>query len=160
MQWVESIIIERPKAEVYRAVVDQNVLMQWSAWPEATGFTCRVEGDGTSAGSQIVFSDSHGVVQGRQTLLTEDGTLVRNQMKNRGPRGRDIEPRVDFRVEELSPSRTKVSLEFEVEPPVPAVLKPIAARWLTKSIRPLHVKDLEQLKALVERSAEGSPRGA
>lgn len=160
MQWIESITIDRPKATVYAAVVDQHVLMQWSAWPEATGFTCRVEGDGTSPGSQIVFSDAEGVVQGRQTLLSEDGTLVRNQMKNRGPRGRDIEPRVDFRVEELGPTSTRVSLEFEVEPPVPALLKPIAARWLTKSIRPLHVKDLEQLKALVERDAESSPSAA
>lgn len=152
MQWVESIIVARPKAEVYAAVVDQRVLMQWSAWPEATGFTCRVDGDGTSPGSMIVFSDADGVEQGRQTLLDEDGTLVRNQMRNRGPRGQYIEPRVDFRVEAVSDSSTRVSLEFEVEPPVPSLLKPIAARWLTRSIRPLHVKDLEQLKALVERT--------
>ncbi len=155
MRWIESILIERPKSAVYAAVVDQNILMQWSAWPEATGFTCHVEGDGVTPGSRIVFSDSSGVVQGQQTLVSADGTLVRNQMKNRGPRGRDIEPRVDFRVEDAGASQTKVSLEFEVDPPVPALLRPIASRWLSRSIRPLHVRDLEQLKAHVERDGGG-----
>lgn len=150
MKWTESIVIGRPKAIVYPAVLNQNILMRWSAWPAATGFTCAVQGDGVSPGSQIVFTDKDGAVQGRQTLQSADGTWVRNVMKNRGPRGRDIEPRVDFRVEEITPTSTRVSLDFEVVPPVPAILRPIADRWLTRSIRPLHVKDLEQLKTLVE----------
>lgn len=90
MRWSESIRIAAPSGRVYSAVRDQHTLMTWSAWPEATGFTCRVDGDGLSPGSQIVFTDSDGVEQGRQNL------------------------------------------------------------WLTRSIRPLHVKDLQQLKTLVE----------
>lgn len=46
MQWTETITIETPRDSVYQAVRDQHTLMQWSAWPEATGFTCRVDGDG------------------------------------------------------------------------------------------------------------------
>jgi len=155
MKWTESIRIERPKDTVYPAVLDQTTLMEWSAWPAATGFTCQVEGDGTSPGSQIVFTDKDGKEQGRQTLVSADGTLIRNVMKNRGPGGRDIEPKVDFRVEEIGSSSTLVSLDFEVEPPVPALLRPIAKMWLTRNIRPLHIKDLEQLKDLVEGRHDG-----
>lgn len=150
MQWSESIRIAASSELVYDAVHDQQTLMAWSAWPEATGFTCRVEGDGLSPGSQIVFADSEGEEQGRQTLVSADGEWVRNRMRNRGPRGRWIEPRVDFQVTSVSPNTTQVTLEFEVEPPVPRLLRPIANRWLQRSIRPLHVKDLEQLKSLVE----------
>ncbi len=150
MHWIESIDIDAPHDVVYEAVLDQSTLMRWSAWPSATGFTCAVEGDGRSPGSQIVFQDAKGVEQGRQTLVSSDGELVRNVMRNRGPGGRPVEPSVDFRVTALSPERTRVALEFAVEPPVPRLLRPLAQRWLQRSIRPLHVKDLEQLKQLVE----------
>lgn len=154
VKWTESIFIDRPKATVYRAVLDQNTLMKWSAWPAATGYTCRVEGDGITPGSQIVFTDEDGKEQGRQTLTSADGTTVRNVMRNRGPGGRDIEPKVDFRVEAVDAETTRVSLDFDVDPPVPAPLRPVAKLWLTRRIRPLHVKDLQQLKDLVERRGD------
>lgn len=124
---------------------DQNVLMEWSAWPEATGYTCAIEGDGRSLGSEIVFRNADGIEQGRQRIVAVGVTGVRN----RGPRGRWIEPRVDFRVEPEGQG-SRVHLDFEVEPPVPRVLRPLANRFLTRSFRPLHVEDLERLKALVE----------
>lgn len=151
MKWTETIVIDRPQTAVYLAVLDQHTLMQWSAWPAATGFTCAVHGDGTSPGSQIVFTDADGTEQGRQTLTSADGTTVRNVMKNRGPGGRDIEPKVDFRVEAVGSGTTRVSLDFEVDPPVPALLRPIANTWLSRKIRPLHAKDHQQLKDLVEQ---------
>lgn len=154
MHWIESIDVDAPRDEVYEAVLDQHSLMQWSAWPSATGFTCAVEGDGRSPGSQIVFQDTQGVEQGRQTLVSSDGELVRNVMRNRAPRGRYVEPTVDFRVTALSAQRTRVALEFEVDPPVPRLMRPLARRWLQRSIRPLHLKDLEQLKQLVESARE------
>lgn len=150
MRWTESIDIDRPTSVVYPAVWDQNVLMQWSAWPSATGYTCHVEGDGRTPGSRIVFADSRGETQGEQTLLSADGTTVRNVMNNRGPGGRSVQPRVDFRVEEVSNGVTRVSLDFALTPPVPFFLRPVANAWLTRRIRPLHKKDLEQLKTLVE----------
>lgn len=135
--------------EVFEAVWDQNVLMVWSAWPEATGYTCAVEGDGRSVGSEIIFRSADGVEQGRQQLVAVGDGVVRNRMRNRGPRGRWVEPSVDFRVE-AEGEGTRVHLDFEVEPPVPRVLQPLANRYLTRSIRPLHVADLVRLKALVE----------
>lgn len=155
MRWSESILIDAPRDDVYEAVADQQVLMVWSAWPRTTGFSCRVEGDGRSPGSQIVFTSPDGVEQGRQTLLAADGSWVRNRMRNPGPGNRWVEPRVDFRVQHAQAGTTEVTLEFEVTPPVPRLLHPIANRWLQRSIRPLHVQDLEQLKALVEQRHAG-----
>ena len=61
-------------------------------------------------------------------------------------------PLVDFNIDPITEGRTRVSLAFEVEPPVSRLVKPLANRWLRRSIRPLHVKDLQQLKDLVERA--------
>lgn len=150
MQWTETIITEAPDDDVYQAVRDQHTPMQGSAWPDTTGSTCRVEGDGTSPGSQIIFTDSKGIEQGRQTLVSADADAVRNRMRDRGPRGRWVSPSVDFHIDPVTPARTRVSLAFDVEPPVPRILKPVANRWLRRSIRLLHVKDLQQPKDLVE----------
>jgi carbon monoxide dehydrogenase subunit G len=149
MEWTESIFVSARTDAVFEAVRDQHVLMKWSAWPEATGYTCAVEGDGRSVGSQIVFRSADGVEQGRQRLVAVADGVVRNRMRNRGPRGRWVEPSVDFRVEPEGEG-SRVHLDFAVEPPVPRVLRPLAERYLTRSIRPLHVADLVRLKALVE----------
>ena len=152
MKWIEAIDIQAPLDVVHRAVLDQHTLMQWSAWPEATGYTCRVDGDGQSPGSQIVFTDPKGVEQGRQTLVSANDRIIRNTMRNRGPGGRWVTSLVDFHIDPITEGRTRVSLAFEVEPPVPRLVKLLANRWLRRSIRPLHIKDLQQLKDLVERA--------
>jgi hypothetical protein len=149
MRWTESIYVSAGPEVVLEAVRDQNVLMEWSAWPEATGYTCAVEGDGRSVGSEIVFRNADGVEQGRQRIVAVGDGVVRNQMRNRGPRGRWVEPSVDFRVERDGEG-SRVHLDFEVEPPVPRILRPLANWYLTRSIRPVHVEDLVRLKALVE----------
>ena len=149
MQWTESVDVERPLALVREAVLDQEQLMQWSAWPEATGFTCAVEGDGRSPGSQVVFRDRRGTVQGRQTIIGADGTVVRNRLANRGPLGREITPEVDFRLEALGPQRTRVHLDFRGRAPLPAPLRQLVEVPLGRWVRRLHVKDLAQLEAHV-----------
>jgi carbon monoxide dehydrogenase subunit G len=149
MRWSESIYVDQPPDKVLEAIRDQYVLMQWSAWPEATGYTCAVEGDGRSVGSEIVFRSSDGVEQGRQRITAVDEKAVRNKMRNRGPRGTWVEPSVDFRVEPEGHG-SMVHLDFEVIPPVPRLLHPFANRYLTRTIRPLHVEDLRRLKALTE----------
>lgn len=149
MRWTESVFVAQTPEAVLEAIRDQHVLMRWSAWPEATGYTCSVEGDGRSVGSEIVFRSADGVEQGRQRMIATEGTVVRNALRNRGPRGRWVEPTVDFRVEAENDG-CRVHLDFEVQPPVPTLLRPLANRYLTRSIRPLHVKDLRRLKALVE----------
>jgi carbon monoxide dehydrogenase subunit G len=154
MRWRESIHVDQPPDTVLEAIRDQHVLMQWSAWPEATGYTCAVDGDGRSVGSEIVFRSSDGVEQGRQRITAVEENAVRNTMRNRGPRGTWVEPTVDFRVEPEG-NGSLVHLDFEVTPPVPRLLRPVANRYLTRRIRPLHVEDLRRLKALTE---SGGPR--
>lgn len=148
MRWTQSIIIAQTPAKALEAIRDQHVLMRWSAWPEATGYTCAVEGDGRSVGSEIVFRSSDGMEQGRQCITAVEDNAVRNKMRNRGPRGTWVETTVDFRVEPDGEGSV-VHLDFEVTPPVPKILHPIAG-YLSRTIRPLHVEDLRRLKALAE----------
>lgn len=61
MRWTESVVVERPVAVVQAAIADEHELMAWSAWPAGTGYSCRVDRDGVSPGSAIVFTDRRGV---------------------------------------------------------------------------------------------------
>jgi carbon monoxide dehydrogenase subunit G len=154
VRWSESIRIEAAPEAVFEAVLDQHTVIKWSAWPDATGYGCAVSGDGRSVGSEIVFEDSSGRHMGRQRITRVTDNVVYNRMRNRGPGGRWVEPAVDFRVEPDGEG-TRAYLDFEVEPPVPKILRPLAHRYLAKSIRPLHVEDLRRLKILVERPSSG-----
>ena len=44
MEWTESIVVDRPLKQVQAAIADEHELMAWSAWPNATGYTCAVDG--------------------------------------------------------------------------------------------------------------------
>lgn len=154
MQWTETVIIDAPADVVRAAVGDQRHVMAWSAWPEATGFTCSVEGDATSVGSQIVFRDRAGTVQGRQRIVdvSDDGgtRTVVNELENRGPFGRTMRPRVDFRTTALAAQRTQVALDFDADIPLPPPLRQVVGFPLRRWVRGLHRRDLDQLKAYVE----------
>jgi hypothetical protein len=150
VHWSESIVIDRPITDVRPAVVDQHRLMRWSAWPEATGFTCSVDGDGTSVGSAIVFRDGRGREQGWQEMVEIQPDVVRNRLRNRGPGGREMRPEVDFRMEAIGSEQTRVRLDFRVDVPLPPVLRQLAEAVIGRRVRALHVADLEQLKAHVE----------
>jgi len=152
VEWSEDIVVHRPLAEVQRAIADQHTLMRWSAWPEATGYRCSVDGDGTSVGSAIVFRDRAGVEQGRQRLARVTPDRVEYRLRNRGPRGHDMTPEVDFRLEPLGADRTRVHLDFRNTVPLPFGLRQVADRLIGRRVRALHVRDLQQLKALVEGS--------
>lgn len=149
MRWSESIHIDARPDAVFAAMLDQHTVIRWSAWPEATGYRFAVSGDGRSVGSEIVFEDSSGRQMGRQRITNVTDNVVHNRMRNRGPAGRWLEPAVDFRVERDGEG-ARAFLDFEAEPPVPKILRPLAHRYLRKSIRPLHVEDLRRLKAMVE----------
>lgn len=161
MEWSESIVVDRPLAQVRQAVADEYQLMQWSAWPEATGYTCAVHGDGQSLGSAIVFTDRHGVEQGRQRLTLVEARRVEYRLANRGPGGREMTPEVDYRLDDIDGVRTRVHLDFRATAPLPPGLRHIAEAVLGRRVRALHVKDLELLKAHVEaQPASARPRRA
>jgi hypothetical protein len=151
LRWSESIHIDSSPDAVLEAMLDQHKVIEWSAWPDATGYQCAVFGDGRSVGSEIVFSDPAGKHMGRQRITEVGKNIVRNTMRNRGPGGRWVEPLVDFRVESDGEG-TRAYLDFEVLPPVPKILRPLAHRYLKKTIRPVHVEDLRRLKLFVEGS--------
>ncbi|KGI66776.1 SRPBCC family protein [Mycolicibacterium rufum] len=150
MQWTESVTIDRPLARVRQAIADENELLQWSAWPEATGYTCRIDGDGRSIGSAIVFTDTKGTTQGRQILHALDNRSVDYRMRNRGPGGREMTPHLKFRLEDVDGARTRVHLDFHAEAPLPLGLRHLVEAAMGRRVRKLHVKDLDQLKAHVE----------
>ncbi len=152
MQWTESTVVDRPMAEVHDAIADENAVMRWSAWPAATGYTCAVDGDGRSIGSEIVFRNADGKEQGRQRLASVAPGLVEYRLRNRGPGGRDITPEVDFRLEDVDGSRTRVLLDFRGRAPLPPGLRQVAEFFLARRVRHLHRKDLEQLKDYVEQA--------
>lgn len=150
MEWTESIVVDRPLDQVQRAVADEHQLMRWSAWPRATGFTCAVDGDGRSPGSTIVFRDRTGAEQGRQRLTRVEPDRVEYRLRNRGPRGREMTPEIDFRLEPLGAARTRVHLDFRATAPLPPGARHLAELLLGRRVRRLHVEDLRLLKAHVE----------
>jgi hypothetical protein len=150
MKWTETIEINAPASEVFEAQLDQAHVMGWSAWPEATGFVCGVEGDGRSPGSEIVFRNKKGVAQGRQRIVDVDELRVSNRMENKGPFGTTITPRVDFAATPLGDDRTRAELDFEAEIPLPFGVRHLVQAVMSRWARKLHVKDLEQLKTYVE----------
>jgi Polyketide cyclase / dehydrase and lipid transport len=152
VEWTESIVVDRPLPQVRAAIADENELMAWSAWPRATGYSCVVEGDGRSLGSAIVFRDSSGSEQGRQRLSLVAADRVEYRLRNRGPRGRDITPEVDFRFDDLGGTRTRVHLDFRAAVPLPPGARHITELVLGRRVRRLHVEDLRQLKAHVEKT--------
>jgi hypothetical protein len=158
MQWTESIVVDRPIAEVQAAIADEHELMAWSAWPEATGYTCAVDGDGRTVGSAIVFRDSKGVEQGRQRLSRVEPERVEYRLHNRGPGRRTMTPAVDFRLESVDADRTCVHLDFSATVPLPAGPRHVVEFVLGRRVRRLHVADLRQLKDHVE--AQPVRRGA
>ena len=152
MQWTESIDIDGPRATVNDAIADENTLMQWSAWPAATGYTCAVDGDGRTIGSDIVFRDADGVEQGRQKLTAVTDDRIEYRLRNRGPGGRDITPEVDFRLEGIDAGRTRVHLDFRARASLPPGIRQLAELVIGRRIRRLHREDLELLKRYVERA--------
>lgn len=150
MKWTESIVVDRPLAEVHAAIADEHRLMAWSAWPAATGYRCAVDGDGTSVGSAIVFRDGGGVEQGRQLLERVEADRIEYRLRNRGPFGREMTPEVDFRLDALDAGRTRVHLDFRAVAPLPPGVRQLAELLLGRRVRRLHVDDLAMLKAHVE----------
>jgi hypothetical protein len=156
VEWTESIVVDRPVPQVREAIADEHALMAWSAWPQATGYTCAVDGDGRSPGSAIVFRDRRGVEQGRQRLTRSAPDRVEYRLDNRGPGGRRMTPEVDFRLEPVDAGRTRVHLDFRGAVPLPPGPRHVVELLLGRRVRRLHVLDLQQLKRHVEAGVAGA----
>jgi hypothetical protein len=63
-------------------------------------------------------------------------------------------PEVDFRLDALDESHTRVHLDFRAAAPLPPGVRQIAELLLGRRVRRLHVEDLELLKAHVENGPE------
>jgi len=150
MWWSETIVVDRSLEQVHAAVADANELLRWSAWQAATGYSCRIDGDGRSIGSAIVFVDRKGVVQGRQVLHAVEGDAVEYRLRNRGPGGREMTPHVTFTFEDLDGAQTRVALDFAATAPLPPIIRHTVEAVMGRKVRRLHIKDLEQLKQYVE----------
>ena len=150
MRWTESVVVDRPLAQVQAAIADEHELMRWSAWPAATGYNCTVDGDGRSLGSAIVFTDPRSTEQGRQALTRVTPDQVEYRLRNRGPGGREMTPEVDYRLEDLAGVATRVHLDFRATAPLPPGLRQIGELLLGRRVRALHVEDLRLLKQHVE----------
>jgi hypothetical protein len=59
-------------------------------------------------------------------------------------------PEVDFRLEALDDTRTRVHPAFRATPPLPPGARQLAELLLGRRVRRLHVEDLVLLKAHVE----------
>ena len=152
MRWTESITLAAPVAHVYQAVADENELLCWSAWPQSTGFTCTIAGDGTTIGSEIRFTDPRrDQAMGAQRLVAaEPPTRVRYQLDNRGPFGLKLRPELEFRLADLG-DRTRVDLLFDL--PLPKPLELLArVTGFARRIRGLHQEDLRLLAEHEQRS--------
>ena len=152
MRWTETITINRPLDEVRRAVADEHALMAWSAWPEATGYACDIEGDGRALGSQIVFRDGRGRERGRQTLTAVTDDRISYRLNNAGPLGREMKPELDFRFAEAGRA-TLVHLDFRADVPLPPPARQLVDSLMGRRVRRLHLRDLRQLKDYVEQTS-------
>lgn len=141
------VVVNRPIEELRPLVSEGDQILEWSAWMEATGYTCSTTGASGEVGSAIEFRNPAGRLQGTQTLtrLTSDQALHQLTAKN-GPF--TLRPTVLFRLRALDPARTEVALDFDNPMPVP--LRVLAKLGLERWVRRLHRKDLEQLKAYAE----------
>ncbi|MEO0531370.1 MAG: SRPBCC family protein [Planctomycetota bacterium] len=154
IRYSERVRVNAPREVVFEAILSQEELMAWSAWPEATGSDCRVEGEDGIVGTKLVYL-TNGKPAGSQTVtdVAENGSVTL-ELEDPSPFGQ--KPTVKFLVEEGD--GTEVTLQFVnvVRRPFHLVVKGVGiAAWT----RELHRKDLQGLKAYAEKQATPQPQG-
>lgn len=150
----ELITVQAPADRVFNAVLHQEQLMAWSAWPAATNSTCRLVGVDGQVGATLEFI-TQGKVSGSQSVTeVVPGQRVTVALTDPSPFGQ--RPVVSFVVDPLGPTTTQVTLEFvnTIRRPFQLVLKSLGiVRW----VRDLHRKDLAGLKAFCESRPGAQP---
>ncbi|MEO0986245.1 MAG: hypothetical protein AAFY20_11920 [Cyanobacteria bacterium J06639_14] len=147
VRYSEKIVVNAPITQVYDNIRWQEKLMQWSAWPEATGSTCAVENADGSLGARTVFFDK-GKRFGHQEIIgLKPHTKVSLTLVDDGPLKHT--PYLDFDLCALSATQTKVTLNFTNTYHRPFHL-PAKLFGIVRWTRNLQIKDLEGLKAYSE----------
>lgn len=154
IRYVERVRVDAPRHEVFGAILRQEELMAWSAWPEATNSDCRVEGEDGVVGTKLVFL-TKGKPAGSQTVTNiVENESVTLELEDSSPFGQ--QPTVEFLLEDGD--GTDVTLRFvnTVRRPFHLVVKGVGiAAWT----RELHRKDLQGLKAYAEKQATSQRQG-
>lgn len=147
VRYSEKIVVNAPIQQVYDHIRLQEDLMQWSAWPEATGSTCSVENTDGSVGARTVFFNK-GKRFGHQEIIDlQPNTKVSMTLVDSGPLKHT--PYLDFDLRAISDSQTEVTLRFVNTYQRPFQV-PAKLFGVVKWVRELQIKDLERLKAYSE----------
>ena len=149
----ERVTVDAPADRVFAHIACQQDLMAWSAWPAATGMSCRVEGADARVGARLVYL-KNGRPMGDQTV-TElvPGERVVLALSDPTPFGQV--PVVAFDVTARGPDRSEVVLSFTNRFRRPFNLL-VAVLRIPRWVQALHRKDLHGLKAF----CEGQPAAA
>ena len=164
LEYQETITINAPIGDIYDDIRFQDRLMRWSAWPKETKSKCAADtghtlkGEDGTVGTRTVFF-SKGKAMGFQEIRSiKPNHSVSFTLAGAGP---PHFPTMVFTLEELSPEKTKVVLNFINRMPPPFNLI-----WnfagISKWTRKMHVKDLKGLKAFSEpphKDADGTVVG-
>ncbi|MEM7771257.1 MAG: SRPBCC domain-containing protein [Cyanobacteria bacterium P01_A01_bin.37] len=147
VQYSEEIVVNAPIDQVYDNIRWQEKLMQWSAWPEATGATCSVENTDGGIGARTVFFNE-GKRFGHQEIIgLKPNAKVSMTLVDDGPLKHT--PYLDFDLSALSDTQTEVTLRFNNTYHRPFHV-PAKLFGVVKWVRDLQIKDLEGLKMYSE----------
>jgi uncharacterized protein YndB with AHSA1/START domain len=147
VRYSENIVIDVPIGQVYDNIRLQERLMQWSAWPEATGSTCSLENTDGEVGARTVFFNQ-GKRFGHQEIIDlKPNQKVSMTLVNSGPLKHT--PYLDFDLHPISENKTEVRLNFVNTYQRPFQV-PAKLFGIVKWTRALQIKDLEGLKKYSE----------
>lgn len=147
VQYSEKIVVNAPVEQVYDNIRWQERLMQWSAWPEATGSTCSVENTDGSVGARTVFFNEEKRFGHQEIIDLTPNQKVSLTLVNSGPLKHL--PYLDFNLCALSETQTEVTLNFVNTYQKPFQV-PAKLLGIVKWTRALQIKDLEGLKIYSE----------
>lgn len=147
VQYIETITVQAPVANVYDAIRFQERLMAWSAWPTETNSQCTVRNTDGEIGAQTVYM-SRGKPFGFQevTHLTKN-EKVSFSLKSKAPF--EQKTTLHFILKEVAGNRTEVNLWFDNTLKKPSLLFPYLFGIINWTHR-MHLKDLAGLKKFVE----------
>jgi hypothetical protein len=110
IRYSEKIVVNAPMQQVYDNIRFQERLMQWSAWPEATGATCSLEHEDGMVGARTVFFNQ-GKRFGHQEII---GLEVNRRIALTKVSDSPLKhvPYLTFALRQLSRTQTEVTLDF------------------------------------------------